>query len=45
MVSKLADLDNWIDEENLEVNYGGKNDFKYNFDEHWKKEDNEFPIS
>lgn len=32
-----------IDEDQLEEEYGGKNTFKYNFDEHWNKEDNEHP--
>jgi len=44
MVKQFNILLEWIDEENLEVNYGGTNDFKYNYDQHWNKEDIEFPV-
>ena len=33
-----------IDTEVLETEFGGNNPFKYNFEEHWLKDDTEFPI-
>jgi hypothetical protein len=33
-----------IDPYVLEESFGGKNPFKYNFEQHWRKEDIEFPI-
>jgi len=29
----------YVDEEELEVMYGGKNTWKYNYDDHWNKEE------
>lgn len=34
----------FIDVEQLEVEYGGKNEFKYNFETHWNKEDLAHPV-
>jgi len=44
MVSKMEKFLEFIDEDELETVHGGKNDFQYNFEKHWKKEDEEFPI-
>jgi len=35
----------YVDAEHLETTYGGNNNFKYIFEEHWDKEDKEFPIN
>jgi len=29
----------YVEEDNLELEYGGTNDFQYNFDQHWNKEE------
>jgi len=44
LVKNLGELQQYIDVDALEVDYGGKNEFKYNFEEHWQREDNEFPV-
>jgi len=33
-----------IEPDQLEVDYGGKNTFTYNFEKHWNKEDLEYPV-
>jgi len=43
MVKQDTDFLELIDQESLEVSYGGNNEFKYGFEEHWNKEDLEFP--
>uniref|UniRef100_A0A6B2LES2 CRAL-TRIO domain-containing protein n=1 Tax=Arcella intermedia TaxID=1963864 RepID=A0A6B2LES2_9EUKA len=43
MVSSNKDYLQVIDPEQLEVDYGGALEFKYDFDQHWNKEDLEFP--
>jgi len=43
MVKQEKEFLDVIDEDQLEISYGGRNDFQYNFDDHWNKEDIEFP--
>jgi hypothetical protein len=40
----LSTLHALIDPHVLEIPFGGGNPFKYNFDEHWNKEDIENPM-
>eukprot|EP01125_Pyxidicula_operculata_P004228 TRINITY_DN1627_c0_g1_i1.p1 TRINITY_DN1627_c0_g1~~TRINITY_DN1627_c0_g1_i1.p1 ORF type:complete len:189 (+),score=48.54 TRINITY_DN1627_c0_g1_i1:342-908(+) len=42
-VKKTDELLQIIEKKELEVEYGGDNNFKYDFETHFKKEDNEFP--
>jgi len=34
----------YVEAPNLEIDYGGTDDFKYNFQEHWMREDHLFPL-
>jgi len=45
MVSNQKEFLEFVEPNELEVAYGGENPFKYNFDEHWNKEDLEFPVN
>jgi len=44
MVNHQKEFLEFIDPKELETTYGGLNTFKYNFEEHWNKEDLEFPV-
>jgi hypothetical protein len=34
-----SDFLEYVEEDELEVMYGGKNTWKYNYDDHWNKEE------
>eukprot|EP01120_Amphizonella_sp_Union-15-10_P014285 TRINITY_DN6872_c0_g1_i1.p1 TRINITY_DN6872_c0_g1~~TRINITY_DN6872_c0_g1_i1.p1 ORF type:complete len:336 (-),score=63.68 TRINITY_DN6872_c0_g1_i1:100-1107(-) len=39
ILTGLSDLVKWVDEDQLEECYGGKNKFKWDFEKHWNKEE------
>jgi len=42
-INEISEFLEYVDPDELEVDYGGKQEFKYSFEEHWKREDIEFP--